>query len=264
MHVTPSDLRTLRQDGTVIRFALLDSMAFVLAELPASGSARHPARSALHPSALGVRGRRRGRIRGRRPPPASAPRQRIPRAAGRSAAPVRRRRATPGSPGSNRSTPSTDTTRCGARGPRLRAGRPDSRAPRRLSFRLRSPPLEEPNRIEARSWSMSQFVLTRPGSGPAAATRREWCDAAALGPGHFRARSPSNGRTTSRSWPPATSTTVRAVRPAIASRPPTRRASIDLTPIDALTGRIAGVAKPATGRRRSSDRGAPIAVAGLG
>lgn len=39
MHVTPSELRMLRQDRIVIRFALLESMAFVLAEIPSTGSA---------------------------------------------------------------------------------------------------------------------------------------------------------------------------------------------------------------------------------
>jgi quercetin dioxygenase-like cupin family protein len=38
MHVTPNDLRMVRQDRIVIRFALLDTFAFVMAEVPASGS----------------------------------------------------------------------------------------------------------------------------------------------------------------------------------------------------------------------------------
>jgi len=38
MHVTPSDLRMVRQDRIVIRFAILDTMAFVLAEIPEAGS----------------------------------------------------------------------------------------------------------------------------------------------------------------------------------------------------------------------------------
>jgi len=38
MHVTPAELRTLRQDRTVIRFALLGSLAYVLVELPSTGS----------------------------------------------------------------------------------------------------------------------------------------------------------------------------------------------------------------------------------
>ena len=38
MHVAPADLRTLRQGVIVIRFAMLGSMAYVLAEIPASGS----------------------------------------------------------------------------------------------------------------------------------------------------------------------------------------------------------------------------------
>jgi quercetin dioxygenase-like cupin family protein len=38
MHVAPVDLRAMRQNGLVIRFAMLGSMAFVFAEIPASGS----------------------------------------------------------------------------------------------------------------------------------------------------------------------------------------------------------------------------------
>lgn len=38
MHVAPTDLRTLRQNGTVIHFALLGSMAYIVADLPATGS----------------------------------------------------------------------------------------------------------------------------------------------------------------------------------------------------------------------------------
>lgn len=39
MHVAPVDLRTLRQDGILVRFAMLGSMAYVLAEIPEGGSA---------------------------------------------------------------------------------------------------------------------------------------------------------------------------------------------------------------------------------
>ena len=39
MHVAPIDLRAVRQDGLKLRFALLGSMAYVLAEVPDSGSA---------------------------------------------------------------------------------------------------------------------------------------------------------------------------------------------------------------------------------
>lgn len=38
MHVSPTDLRVVRQDRMVVRFALLDTMAFVIAEVPAAGS----------------------------------------------------------------------------------------------------------------------------------------------------------------------------------------------------------------------------------
>jgi len=38
MHVAPPDLRALRQGGLVIRFAILGSIAFVLVEVPESGS----------------------------------------------------------------------------------------------------------------------------------------------------------------------------------------------------------------------------------
>jgi quercetin dioxygenase-like cupin family protein len=39
MHVTPGALRVVRRGPVAIRFAMLESMAFVLAELPTSGSA---------------------------------------------------------------------------------------------------------------------------------------------------------------------------------------------------------------------------------
>jgi quercetin dioxygenase-like cupin family protein len=38
MHVAPVDLRSLRQGGLTLRFAMLGDMAFVFAELPAAGS----------------------------------------------------------------------------------------------------------------------------------------------------------------------------------------------------------------------------------
>jgi hypothetical protein len=39
MHVAPADLRSIRRDNVLVRFALLGDFAYVLAELPASGSA---------------------------------------------------------------------------------------------------------------------------------------------------------------------------------------------------------------------------------
>src|SRR3954451_1036605 len=39
MHVAPIDLQAVRQDGLKIRFALLGSMAYALAEVPDTGSA---------------------------------------------------------------------------------------------------------------------------------------------------------------------------------------------------------------------------------
>jgi quercetin dioxygenase-like cupin family protein len=39
MHVSPVDLRTLRQDGILIRFATLGSLAYVQAEIPDGGTA---------------------------------------------------------------------------------------------------------------------------------------------------------------------------------------------------------------------------------
>jgi uncharacterized cupin superfamily protein len=39
MHVAPIDLRAVRQDGITIRFATLGSMAYVLGEIPETGSA---------------------------------------------------------------------------------------------------------------------------------------------------------------------------------------------------------------------------------
>jgi quercetin dioxygenase-like cupin family protein len=38
MHIAPADLKSVRQDGLVLRFAMLGSMAFIFGEVPSSGS----------------------------------------------------------------------------------------------------------------------------------------------------------------------------------------------------------------------------------
>ncbi|MEO8438481.1 MAG: hypothetical protein ABI562_08460, partial [Chloroflexota bacterium] len=38
MHVAPEELRAVRQNGLVVRFAMLGSMVYVLAEVPSTGS----------------------------------------------------------------------------------------------------------------------------------------------------------------------------------------------------------------------------------
>ena len=54
MHVAPIDLRAVRQDGLTIRFAILGSMAYVLAEVPEIRLRRHLPRARRAPSRIGA------------------------------------------------------------------------------------------------------------------------------------------------------------------------------------------------------------------
>lgn len=261
MHVTPSDLRTLRQDGTVIRFALLDSMAFVLAELPVTGSRDTPLElPCIRPHwGFVVAGEVEFEVGGRREsllpgtafhvPPGGPPHRFVVAGDARIAGfepvdPIAR--------------PTDEALE--ARGFELAVPQSHTAA---LVVPAAVPPLEEPNRIEARSWPMSQFVLIQARFGPGSGYTTEWCDAA-----HW-------GLVTSGAiaieWEDDLEILAAGDVYHCPGGPPGHRLEaadpaslIDLTPSDALTGRIAGWRSQATVDVASSDRAAPIAVAGLG
>ena len=86
----------LRQGGIGLRFAMLGQMAYVFAEIPASGSAGTLARTAVLAAPLGLRHRRRADVRQRRPARDHPGRPGLPRPGRWSRALVRDARAGPG------------------------------------------------------------------------------------------------------------------------------------------------------------------------
>ncbi len=179
MHVTPSDLRMLRQDGTVIRFALLESMAFVLAEVGSTGSAGTSLeRPCTNPHwgfvvagdvAFEVDGRRESILPGSafHVPPGGPPHRFIVSGEARIA-------------GFEPVDPVTDTSDAAlaARGFEI-MGPEHSGAVTLVPALIES--LIDESRIEARSWSMSGFVLTQARFGPGSGYTAGWCDAAHWG-----------------------------------------------------------------------------------
>lgn len=179
MHVTPSDLRMLRQDGTVVRFALLGPMAFVLAELPSAGSRGSALEQPCTRPHWGfvVAGDVVCELDGRRQPILPGSAFHLP----------------PGGPphrifvsgeariaGFEPVDPVMDTSDASlaAQGFELVAADQIGAAtvvPGSIE------PLDEPNRIDARSWSMSGFVLTQARFGQGSGYTTEWCDAAHWG-----------------------------------------------------------------------------------
>ena len=264
MHVAPVDLRALRQGGIASRFAMLGEMAYVLAEIPASGLGRDLARAAVHAAALGLRHRRRADVRPRRPARDHPGRSRLPRAGRRPRAPVRDGRAAPGRRLRSRSSPTLDVSdaRLAAQGFELIAPEPVATATVVPAVALDGP---APARSGPRSWPMSAYVMTRVRMGERSGYTAGWCDAPALGPGH---RGPHGDRVGGRRRDPgrrATSSTARPVRPVIGSRPPIPATFIDLTPIARLRERrsTGGVASRhrifAGGRSRAGSRSRPSA-----
>ena len=166
MHVAPADLGTVSQGGIPIRFAMLGSMAYVLAECPARFG-RDVARATLRPRPLGLRHRRRADLHpGRR-------RQTIP--AGRAfhvpAGGPEHRFETAGRlvlAGFQPVDPAIDVsdTRLAAAGFRGRST-PSSRptSSRRSAAR-------GPGEIESESWRMSAYVMTRVRMGERSGYRR--------------------------------------------------------------------------------------------
>jgi quercetin dioxygenase-like cupin family protein len=175
MHVTPSELRVIRQDGTLVRFALLGSLAYIVAELPTSGSAGTSIEEPCTKPHWGfvLEGEVTFEADGERQaiPPGSAfhvpsggpPHQFRIAGAARVAgfAPI---------------DPVVDTSdeALAARGFELLPADPSGSA---SVIPAASGPLRDGKRIEARTWPMSSFVLTQARFGPGSGYLEEWCDA---------------------------------------------------------------------------------------
>lgn len=177
MHVAPGDLRTLRQDGILIRFAVLGEMAYVLAEIPPGGTAGTSLEKPCNDPHWGfvidgevtfVRGRRRETIAPGRAfhVPAGGPAHHF-ETTGR----ARLAGFAPIDPAVDLSEP-----RLVAQGFELVAER---------SPAIIVPPVQEfpaqPGAIATESWTMSGFRLARSRMGERSGYTAGWCDAAHWG-----------------------------------------------------------------------------------
>ena len=89
MHVAPDGLKTVRQDGITVGFAMLGPMAYILAEVPEHRLVRDVARATLRSRPLGLRHRRRDDLRLRAAPAGHPVGSCVPRARRRTDASVR-------------------------------------------------------------------------------------------------------------------------------------------------------------------------------
>lgn len=175
MHVTPSELRILRQDGIQIRFVLLGSMAYAVAELPdagSSGSALEEPCAKPHWGFVleGDVAFHSGSVRQVIPPgsafhvpPGGAPHRFEVHGCARIA-------------GFESIDPVIDTSdeALVARGFELTDGQsagPASVIPATTATLL------APGQIDARQWRMSSFVLTQARFGSGSGYLSDWCDA---------------------------------------------------------------------------------------
>jgi quercetin dioxygenase-like cupin family protein len=260
MHVTPSDLRTLRQDGTIVRFALLDSMAFVIAELPASGSRGTPLEEACTKPHWGfvVDGAVEVDVGGDRQVllPGSAfhlmeggkPHRFFVSGAARIA-------------GFEPIDPQYEPTEASLRASGFELIGPQSPAAATI-VPAAVQPVTETNRIDARTWLMSRFVLTQARFGAGSGYTSEWCDA------------PHWGLVTAGRIAIEYEDDIEIVAAGdiyhCAGGPPGHRIEaadpasiVDLTPVDRLEGRLADWRRGAVSAAEPDDTEASIAVAGL-
>lgn len=174
MHVTPSELRVLRQDGIRIRFALLGSMAYVVAEFPSSGSSGTSIEQACTRPHWGFV------LEGEVTLEADDARHAIPAGSAfhvpPDGAPHRFRIAGPARIAGFEPIDTVDASDAGleARGfelPPADANATASIIPAASDARL------EATQIEGRTWSMSSFVLTQARFGPGSGYLNDWCDA---------------------------------------------------------------------------------------
>jgi quercetin dioxygenase-like cupin family protein len=232
MHVAPADLRTLRQSGIVIRFAMLGPMAYVLAEIPPSGSS---GTSMEEPCVLAhwgfvIDGSLTLEARGRAttiPPgrafhvPAGGPEHRLSTAG---------RARIAGFQPVDADLDVRDAT-LAARGFEVLArGAAVSVAP---AIPERAVPA---GRIDAEAWRMPPYAMTRFRMGPASGYTSGWCDAPHWG-------LVTNGRLAIE-WEDDVEILVAGDVFHCPAGPPGHRFEaadpatvVDLTPLDALTGR---------------------------
>ncbi len=175
MHVTPSELRNLRQDGTVIRFALLGSLAYVLVELPSTGSSGTSIEQPCIKPHWGfvLDGDVEFESEGRRQivpagsafhvPPGAAAHRFLTKGVARIA-------------GFEPIDPVVDVSDAGLAALGFEVTGADPGGSASIIPAAGTPLLEGP-RIEATTWSMSAYVLTQARFGPGSGYMNDWCDA---------------------------------------------------------------------------------------
>ena len=175
MHVTPSELRMVRQDRIVVRFALLESMAFVLAEIPSTGSRGTSMEEPCVKPHWGfvisgeVEFESNGRIEtigagsAFHVPAGEQPHRFLARGA------VRLAGFEPLDPGVDASDTALE-----AQGFEILGSKPLSAATV-IPATIR--PMPDPRQIDVRAWSMSSMVMTQARFGPGSGYTADWCDA---------------------------------------------------------------------------------------
>lgn len=175
MHVTPSELRNLRQDGTLIRFALLGSMAYVLLELPSTGSSGTSIEEPCTKPHWGFV------LDGGVEFESDGGRQTIPVGSAF--------HVTPGAPahrflvkgaariaGFEPIDPVVDVSDAGLAARGFEVTGADASGSASIIPAASMPLLEGP-RIEATTWPMSTYILTQARFGPGSGYLNDWCDA---------------------------------------------------------------------------------------
>ena len=175
MHVTPSELRILRQDRIQIRFALLGSMAYAVAELPEAGSSgtalEDPCSKphwgfVLEGDVAFCTGDARQVI-----PPGSA--FHVPPGGAPHRFEIQGRARIAGFESIDPVIGTSDEA-LAARGFELADGQPGGPA---AVIPATSAALLAPRQIDARQWRMSSLVLTQARFGPGSGYLSDWCDA---------------------------------------------------------------------------------------
>jgi quercetin dioxygenase-like cupin family protein len=175
VHVTPGELRMVRQDRIVVRFALLEAMAFVLAEIPSTGSRGTSIEEPCTKPHWGfvVSGEIDFECGGRREtigagsafhvPPGGVPHRFAARGA------VRIAGFEPVDPGLDASEAALE-----ARGFEVLGRGPATEA---TVIPVTMRPLLDPKQIDVRAWPMSSLVMTQARFGPGSGYTTDWCDA---------------------------------------------------------------------------------------
>lgn len=175
VHVSPSELRMVRQDRIVVRFALFETMAFVLAEIPSSGSRGTSIEGPCVKPHWGFvisgevefeRGGRRETIgtgSAFHVPAGGAPHRFLAGGAARLA-------------GFEPVDPGIDTSESALLAQGLEVlGREHLSATTVIPAAIM--PLPEPKHIDVRAWPMSSLVMTQARFGPGSGYTTDWCDA---------------------------------------------------------------------------------------